>query len=372
MEPHMQELFDFFSQEDSSFLNTLASLETVSDGCVHHEPKPHVQPSAHVSKNVIRRDAVDKPLPKPVVAPWFNYKDYSMMADPNPNVPVTAPGRIPNFPAKMYAILSRNDLKEIVSWMDHGRSWKVHKPREFEVKVIPMYFEHSKFSSFIRQANGWGFRRMISKGPDRNSYYHEMFLRSCPHLMKLMKRPAPSSKPVADASTEPDFYRISEEAPLPEMKASGDLKRSFAEDEQNILAHCNLIDRSGSTPNYQEGSQVSRKMARTSMNHTSPTSQPAPVTSSCAPVHTPSMVDNTIAPIVVPSCHVQPVVHQPRQCTCNCSASRAQPQPVMTSSCGIESMTMHPLELSDPTDKELLEDVFIDGYKPGDESFWLL
>lgn len=161
--------------------------------------------------------------------PYFYYRDFSTLPDPDPASPITAPGRIPNFPAKMYAILSRKDLADIITWMPHGRSWKVLKPREFEVKVIPTYFEHAKFSSFIRQANGWGFRRIISKGNDRNSYYHELFLRGRPHLIKLMRRPPPSSKPLADASTEPDFYAVSEDRPLPEIKDgdSGDIPQNF-------------------------------------------------------------------------------------------------------------------------------------------------
>jgi HSF-type DNA-binding len=64
-----------------------------------------------------------------------------------------------NKTAKMHAILSRTDLKDVVGWLPHGRSWRVLKPREFEIKVLPTYFDHNKFSSFIRQANGWGFRR---------------------------------------------------------------------------------------------------------------------------------------------------------------------------------------------------------------------
>ena len=41
---------------------------------------------------------------------------------------------------EMLAILSREDLSHIISWMPHGRSWRVWKPREFEIKVIPTYF----------------------------------------------------------------------------------------------------------------------------------------------------------------------------------------------------------------------------------------
>lgn len=101
--------------------------------------------------------------------PFFYYVNHSDDVDPDPLTPLTAPGRVPNFPAKMHAILSRNDLKDVISWQPHGRSFKVHRPRMFEANVIPTYFEHSKFSSFIRQANGWGFRRLTT-GRDRNSY----------------------------------------------------------------------------------------------------------------------------------------------------------------------------------------------------------
>lgn len=146
-------------------------------------------------------------------APFFYYKDFSTEADPDPLKPLTPPGTVPNFVAKMHAILSRPDLADVIAWMPHGRAWRVLKPREFEIRVIPTYFEHAKFSSFIRQANGWGFRR-ITQGPDRNAYYHELFLRGLPHLCKKMKRPGVSQKQACDPEHEPDLYKISEMFPL--------------------------------------------------------------------------------------------------------------------------------------------------------------
>ena len=160
--------------------------------------------------------------------PYFYYKDYSTFPDPDPLIPLTSPGRVPNFPAKMHSILSRADLADVVAWMPHGRSWRVLKPREFELNVIPTYFEHAKFSSFIRQANGWGFRR-ITQGRDRNAYYHELFLRGLPHLCKMMKRPGVAEKQTADAEHEPDLFKISEERPVPDK----------AEDDA-ILLQCTL------------------------------------------------------------------------------------------------------------------------------------
>jgi len=68
--------------------------------------------------------------------PFYRYRDFSMVQDPDPFTPLTAPGRVPNFPAKVMAILSRQDLSDVVSWMPHGRAWRILKPREFEIKVI--------------------------------------------------------------------------------------------------------------------------------------------------------------------------------------------------------------------------------------------
>jgi hypothetical protein len=153
--------------------------------------------------------------------PFFYYRDFSTEKDPDPLTPLTPPGRVPTFPAKLHAILSRADLSDVIAWMPHGRSWRVLKPREFEVKVIPRFFEHAKFSSFIRQANGWGFRR-ITQGRDRNSYYHPLFLRGLPHLCKQMKRPGVSEKTAADPDHEPDLYKISAQFPVPEKVDSDD------------------------------------------------------------------------------------------------------------------------------------------------------
>lgn len=85
--------------------------------------------------------------------PFFYYRDHSTDSDPDPLEPLTPPGRVPTFPAKLYAILARPELEDVVAWLPHGRAWRVLKPREFETKVIPRFFEHAKFSSFIRQAN---------------------------------------------------------------------------------------------------------------------------------------------------------------------------------------------------------------------------
>lgn len=87
--------------------------------------------------------------------------------------------RIQKFPLKLYAILAQKEFQEIISWLPHGRSWRVHKPSLFETRVMPLFFEYSNYHSFNRLINAWSFRR-ITSGIDRGSYYHEV---STPRLI---------------------------------------------------------------------------------------------------------------------------------------------------------------------------------------------
>lgn len=78
-----------------------------------------------------------------------------------------------NFPSKLHQMLSNPSYRDMIVWLPHGRSWQVLQPKLFEEKVIPLFFRHRNIGSFMRQVNGWGFRR-VNHGPDRNSYYHEV------------------------------------------------------------------------------------------------------------------------------------------------------------------------------------------------------
>lgn len=226
-------------------------------------------------------------------SPFFYYRDHSADVDDDPLTPLTPPGRVPSFPAKLHAILARPDLSDIVAWMPHGRSWRVLKPREFEIRVISTYFEHAKFSSFIRQANGWGFRR-ITQGRDRNSYYHELFLRNLPHLCKKMKRPGVAEKTTADPDHEPDLYKISEIHPIPS---------SPCEDE-NIMLPCTLKEgpkarmpvHYGAMPSIKGTSQQQMPPTQNMQQHTQ---TPAPTAESAVSPFAAAAAATTAAATVV-------------------------------------------------------------------------
>lgn len=80
------------------------------------------------------------------------------------------------FPTTLFDILADPDLDGIIAWLPHGRSWRVVDSQKFNEQVLSSYFKQTKYTSFIRQVNGWGFRR-VQAGSEANTYYHELFLR---------------------------------------------------------------------------------------------------------------------------------------------------------------------------------------------------
>lgn len=121
-----------------------------------------------------------------------------------------------NFPVKMHRILSNPMYSHIITWMPHGRAFKILKREELIRDVIPGFFVCSKYESFTRQLTAWNFKRLYASGPDEGCYYHEAFLRGMPELTCFIRRlPQNVGKSTKYPQGEPDFYRISAHFPVP-------------------------------------------------------------------------------------------------------------------------------------------------------------
>mmetsp|Transcript_14535 Transcript_14535/g.27627 ORF Transcript_14535/g.27627 Transcript_14535/m.27627 type:complete len:296 (+) Transcript_14535:164-1051(+) len=116
-----------------------------------------------------------------------------------------------NFPVKLHYMLSdmeADGLANIVSWQPHGRCFIVHETEEFVSKILPLWFRQTKISSFQRQLNLYGFKR-ITAGPDKGAHYHELFLRNKRHLahrIHRMKIKGKGARKPAKPESEPNFY----------------------------------------------------------------------------------------------------------------------------------------------------------------------
>ena len=93
------------------------------------------------------------------------------------------------FPIKLHIILKilcNEGSDEIMSWLPHGRSFKVHNTQAFEQVVMKRFFRQSSISSFKRQLNMYGFQK-VHYERDIGSYYHRHFLRGRPQLAKYIE-----------------------------------------------------------------------------------------------------------------------------------------------------------------------------------------
>jgi len=80
------------------------------------------------------------------------------------------------FPQKLMEVLANREIADIVTWLPHGKGFIILQKRKFAAEVMPLYFKHSKFTSFTRKLNRWGFTR-ITRGPETGAYYHKFFQR---------------------------------------------------------------------------------------------------------------------------------------------------------------------------------------------------
>lgn len=141
------------------------------------------------------------------------YHDYANVPDTIGFVRKKTGGVTQPFPEKLYEMLaseSDDSPDGIVSWIPHGRAFIVRKPKQFTSAIMPKYFRQTKLTSFQRQLNLYGFRR-ITQGADSGAYYHELFLRGRPQLcMRMVRQKVKGTghKQPTDVGSEPNFYTM--------------------------------------------------------------------------------------------------------------------------------------------------------------------
>jgi hypothetical protein len=117
------------------------------------------------------------------------------------------------FPWKLHEMLdsmARKQDDSIVCWQPHGRAFMVHDPKGFVTRIMPDYFNQTKYASFQRQLNLYGFSR-LSHGRDKGAYYHQCFVRAQRGLCRNMIRQKIKGTKVRrslSADEEPNFYSI--------------------------------------------------------------------------------------------------------------------------------------------------------------------
>eukprot|EP00743_Colponemidia_sp_Colp-15_P003043 GILK01003289.1.p1 GENE.GILK01003289.1~~GILK01003289.1.p1 ORF type:complete len:682 (-),score=124.37 GILK01003289.1:308-2302(-) len=118
---------------------------------------------------------------------------------------------VPAFLTKTFDILEDPSYENVISWNQEGDAFIVKNPNDFSERVLPKFFKHNNFASFVRQLNMYDFHKTRQEN-NANEFRHALFRRGQRHLLKDIKRKTPDASPVpAPAQSQFDFGKSRKE-----------------------------------------------------------------------------------------------------------------------------------------------------------------
>ena len=94
---------------------------------------------------------------------------------------------VPPFVAKLASMLNNTMYSEYVAWSEDGKKVVVKKVAEFSSAILPKYFKHNNFTSFLRQLNMYGFHT-ARQGRNWREFRNDLFTRDGAHHHCRIKR----------------------------------------------------------------------------------------------------------------------------------------------------------------------------------------
>ena len=138
---YQSNLYGHNNRENSNTSNTLLSSKLLA-----HPPVPYGQ-----SPNLLQQHAV--------------YRAQSSSGTNNAQ-PRQATRRYqshksrPAFVNKLWSMLNDDSNTKLIQWAKDGKSFIVTNREEFVHQILPKYFKHSNFASFVRQLNMYGWHKV--------------------------------------------------------------------------------------------------------------------------------------------------------------------------------------------------------------------
>ncbi|GMF27678.1 unnamed protein product [Phytophthora lilii] len=99
---------------------------------------------------------------------------------------------LPAFLSKTYEIFSMPEFSHVCGWNANGDTIIVSQLEAFVAMVLPRFFKHRNFPSFVRQLNLYGFHKTVLDSK-RLEFQHPYFKRGRPDLLHHIKRKVSNS-----------------------------------------------------------------------------------------------------------------------------------------------------------------------------------
>lgn len=157
----------------------------------------------------------------------------------------TGPNKRPAFILKLWNMVNDPANEEFIQWTPDGESFKVLSKENFEKEILPKYFKHSNYSSFVRQLNMYGWHKVqditagaIQSGDEIRQFKSPYFIRGREDLLDNIVRNKSSKG--SDDEDEGDLGRILDDLELikmNQMDIASDLNR-IRSDNQMLWREC--------------------------------------------------------------------------------------------------------------------------------------
>ena len=96
-------------------------------------------------------------------------------------------GHYSRFLLQLYQILEEDKYKNIIHWGDNGKYFVIENVHDFTEKILPKYYNHNNYSSFVRQLNMYDFHKKKTNS-DGHTFQHNKFIKGQKDLMKTILR----------------------------------------------------------------------------------------------------------------------------------------------------------------------------------------
>ncbi|XP_066496209.1 heat shock factor protein 3-like [Tiliqua scincoides] len=157
---------------------------------------------------------------------------------------VTGATPVPGFLAKLWALVEDAGSDPVICWSRNGQNFCILDEQRFAKELLPKYFKHNNLSSFIRQLNIYGFRKVIAlengmMTAEKNSaieFQHPFFKRGKANLLANIKRKVSAVRPEDLKVCPEDLQKVlSEVQEMREQQNNMDLKLASMKRENQAL-----------------------------------------------------------------------------------------------------------------------------------------
>ena len=75
------------------------------------------------------------------------------------------------FLLKLYEILEKEEYSKIIHWSKNGSYIVIENIHSLAKKILPIYFNHQNYSSFVRQLNMYNFHKIRTVPGKQEQYF---------------------------------------------------------------------------------------------------------------------------------------------------------------------------------------------------------